>query len=114
MGGFLGRLARDVRGNTLAMIAASIFPLLGLIGGGIDMSRIYLTKSRMQQACDAGALAGRKIMGGGSWAAANGQAESTANSMFDANFENGSYGSGTVTRRFTEAAGKVSGVASAP
>ncbi|WP_336970372.1 Tad domain-containing protein [Sphingobium aromaticiconvertens] len=107
-------MARDVRGNTLAMIAAFIFPLLGLLGGGIDMSRIYLTRSRMQQACDAGALAGRKIMGGGAWAAANGQAESTANSMFDANFQNGSYGSGPVTRSFTESAGKVSGVASAP
>ncbi|MFZ2979694.1 MAG: pilus assembly protein TadG-related protein, partial [Sphingobium sp.] len=65
--GFLGRLRKDVRGNTLALVAAGMLPLLGLIGGGIDMSRIYLAKSRLQQACDAGALAGRKAMGGGSW-----------------------------------------------
>lgn len=110
----LNRLIRDIRGNTLALTAACIFPLLGLIGGGVDMSRIYLTKARMQQACDAGALAGRKTMGGGAWNANNNQAETAALNMFDANFRNGSYGSGNVTRAFVETAGKVTGTASTP
>lgn len=53
----LMRLYHNQAGNTLAIVAAGLLPLLGLIGGGVDMSRIYLTKTRMQQACDAGALA---------------------------------------------------------
>src|SRR3546814_17977016 len=78
------------------------------------MSRIYLTKARLQHACDAGALAGRKTMGGGAWAANNNQALNAANGMFDANFRPGSYGSGTVMRSFSESAGKVTGTASVP
>ena len=31
---FLGRLRRNQAGNTLAMVAAAIIPLAGLIGGG--------------------------------------------------------------------------------
>ena len=66
--GFMSALARDVRGNTLAIMAAALIPLAGLVGGGIDISRMYITKTRLQHACDAGALAGRKAMGGGTWA----------------------------------------------
>ncbi|WP_245656990.1 Tad domain-containing protein [Sphingomonas asaccharolytica] len=31
-------------------------PLAGLIGGGIDMARRYVVKSRLQHTCDARAL----------------------------------------------------------
>ncbi|SCW91369.1 Flp pilus assembly protein TadG [Sphingobium faniae] len=113
-GGLLSRLARDVRGNALMLVAACIFPLLGLIGGGIDMSRIYLTTARLQQACDAGALAGRKTMGGGSWAANDNRARTAALAMFDANFQQGAYGTGPLTRSFTESSGRVTGAASVP
>lgn len=61
-GGFLSRLARDTRGNTLAMMAAFTIPLAALAGSAVDMSRAYLVKVRLQQACDAGVLAGRKVM----------------------------------------------------
>jgi len=60
---FLTRLRRDLAGNTLAMLAAGLFPLLALVGGGIDMGRNYLSQTRLQQACDAGALAARKRLG---------------------------------------------------
>ena len=60
--GFLRALARDVRGNTLAMMAMFLIPLTGLVGGAVDISRLYVVKARLQQACDAGALAGRKSM----------------------------------------------------
>jgi Flp pilus assembly protein TadG len=60
--GFMASLARDVRGNTLAIMAAFLFPLMGLVGSAVDMSRLYVVKSRLQQACDAGVLAGRKFM----------------------------------------------------
>ena len=60
--GFLTRLARDVRGNTLAIVGAALVPLAAMIGSGVDMSRAYMAKTRLQSACDAGALAGRRIM----------------------------------------------------
>ena len=60
--GFLQTLARDVRGNTLAMMAMFLIPLTGLVGSAVDMSRLYVVKARLQQACDAGVLAGRKFM----------------------------------------------------
>lgn len=60
--GFLMRLVRDRRGNTLAMMAAFLIPLLGLAGSAVDVARLYLVKTRLQQACDAGVLAGRKFM----------------------------------------------------
>ena len=58
----LMRLYHNQAGNTLAMVAAAIIPLAALIGGGVDMSRAYMTKARLQQACDASALAGRRAM----------------------------------------------------
>lgn len=115
---FMSRLARDVRGNTLVMMAAALIPLCGIVGGGIDAGRMYITKTRLQHACDAGALAGRKAMGGGTWGQTlNGvpnYPNTSANRFFDANYKNGSYGSLTVTRTFTENAGKVTGSASVP
>lgn len=108
--GFLGRLRRDVRGNTMAIVAVSIFPLVGMVGGAVDISRLYLTRTRLQQACDAGALAGRKSMSGITWATAN---ETIANQFFDTNFITGKYGTGTKTRNYTASnTGAVSGTAS--
>jgi Flp pilus assembly protein TadG len=61
---FLGRLRRDVRGNTLAIMAAAMIPLIAMIGSGIDTTRAYMAQNRFRQACDAGALAGRKLLVG--------------------------------------------------
>lgn len=107
---FLGRLARDVRGNTIAIMAAALIPLAGMVGGGIDISRMYITKTRLQHACDAGALAGRKAMGGGVWGTDD---NAKALQFFDDNFGDGTYGSTGRTRTFTENAGTVTGAASA-
>ncbi len=60
--GFLQRLARDARGNALAITAACMIPIAAAIGGGVDMSRAYLAKARLNQACDAASLAGRRAM----------------------------------------------------
>lgn len=107
--GLLARLRKDEAGNTLAIVAASIIPLLGLIGGGVDMSRAYLSKSRLQQACDAGALAGRRAMSDGDW---DEEAQDTARNFFDTNFEAGSYGTSDLVRNFTEDDNTVTGTAS--
>ena len=109
----MAALARDKRGNTLAIVAASLIPLAGMVGGGVDLSRMYIVKTRLQHACDAGALAGRKQMGGGTWAFNNNAANAAAQRFFDANIQASPYGASTVTRSFTESAGKVTGVASA-
>jgi Flp pilus assembly protein TadG len=60
--GFLRSLLRDARGNTLAIVGAALVPLAGMIGSGVDMSRAYMAKTRLQSACDAAALAGRRVM----------------------------------------------------
>ncbi|MGK2909216.1 MAG: TadE/TadG family type IV pilus assembly protein [Sphingobium sp.] len=112
--GFLGRLRKDVRGNVVAMFAAGIFPLLGLVGGAVDISRLYTVKSRLQSACDSGALAGRRVMGTGRWTDNNGRANEVATRTFELNFPAGSVGSGTTTHTFTEHDGTVTGNASVP
>ena len=95
------RLSQDTSGNVMAMIAASLFPLIGLIGGGVDMGRGYLAQSRLQAACDAGALAARQRMG--NQAAVDGTMPSDVAAVgqrfFDLNFRDGSYG--TENRQFT-------------
>lgn len=112
-GGFLGRLARDTRANTIAIVAAAMIPLCGMIGGGFDLSRMYIVKTRLQHACDAGALAGRKSMGGGTWAQSSYLPRQMAERFFEANIRNDAYGSNTITKSFSESAGKVTGTASA-
>lgn len=111
--GVLSRLLKNEEGNIIAILAAAVIPAIGLVGGGVDMSRLYLTQSRLQGACDAGALIGRKTMGVGTWAANSGVANTQALRMFDQNFANGAYGTQNLSRRFTESAGNVVGVASA-
>lgn len=83
---FAGRLGRDVAGNTLAMMAIAVIPISAMIGSGVDMSRAYLTKSRLQQACDAGALAGRRAMTG---ATLDSAAKTQADNLFNFNFPAG-------------------------
>ena len=58
----LRQLRENTAGNVLAISAAAMIPMMGVIGGGVDISRAYLVKSRLQQACDAGVLGGRKVM----------------------------------------------------
>ena len=93
--GFLRKLLRDTAGNVMIITAASLFPLLALIGSGIDMGRGYLAQSRLQQACDAGTLAARKRLG--TMAAVNGQipdaVADTGQRFFNINFRATAYGS---------------------
>jgi Flp pilus assembly protein TadG len=81
--GLLSRLARDTAGNTLFMVGFSIIPLVGMIGAGVDVSRGYMVKSRLQAACDAGVLAGRKYATNANFDAA---AQSKAQAFFKNNF----------------------------
>lgn len=113
----LSALARDTRANAMAMMAMALIPLAGMVGGGIDISRMYIVKTRLQHACDAGALAGRKAMGGGTWSNDNYAARTEAERFFDANFDANAYGTTLEApaqrRSFAESAGKVTGNARA-
>ncbi|MDX3901361.1 MAG: pilus assembly protein [Sphingobium sp.] len=95
---FLKRLARSEAGNALAIVAASVIPIIGVLGGGLDMSRVYLTKSRMQQACDASVLAGRRSMVGLNWGTSN---QDVATQFYRTNFPDGTLGTQAVDLRFT-------------
>lgn len=55
---WLRRLHDDRRGSVYAMMAASILPITGMIGGGVDFGRAYLVNSKLQMAVDAAAIAG--------------------------------------------------------
>lgn len=109
----LARLASDTRANMLAIMAIAIIPLCGLVGGAVDISRLYLVKTRLQHACDAGALMGRKVMAGGTWAANSNAANTAALQYFDGNFKDGAWGTINRARSFTESSGVVTGTASA-
>jgi len=87
--GLLARLRDDTRGNTLAVVAASMVPIAAFIGSGLDMSRAYLVKTRLQQACDAGSLAARKSMSGTTMTAAD---KAEGERYFRYNFPNGTMG----------------------
>lgn len=84
--GLMVTLAHDASGNTLAMMAMFLIPLTGLVGSTVDMGRIYVAKTRLQQACDAGALAGRKTMAYTNNTALDDNAVTQANAFFANNF----------------------------
>lgn len=77
------RLRLDTAGNTIALSAAAMVPIAGMIGSGLDMSRAYMAQSKLQNACDAGVLAGRRQMSGTSW---NNGVRDEAERFFEFNF----------------------------
>src|SRR3546814_4887101 len=83
----------DQRGNAVMRTAAGVGPLCGIVGSAVDIGRAYMTQLRLQQACDAGVLAGRRSMAGGTYTDA---AEAEANKMFNFNFPAGIYGSSGI------------------
>jgi len=83
------RLVRDTAGNTLAIMAASMIPVTALAGSAIDTARMYVVKVRLQQACDAGVLAGRKFMESSNNATLDAKASDQAGKFFTNNFASG-------------------------
>lgn len=93
-GSFLTRLRRDSRGNTLAMAAAALVPIAGMIGSGLDMSRAYMAQAKLQNACDAAALAARREMSGTVFTTS---AETEGQRFFDFNFPSTTMNAQNVT-----------------
>nr|WP_255454865.1 TadE/TadG family type IV pilus assembly protein [Parasphingopyxis sp. CP4] len=92
---FLSRLRSDSRGNTLAMAGAALVPIAGMIGSGLDMSRAYMAQAKLQNACDASALAARRVMAGETWTS---DAQTEGERFFDFNFPSSTMNSQNVTR----------------
>ena len=90
----IDRLLRDKRGNAMFLTAAAALPVIGLIGSGVDIGRAYMAQLRLQQACDAGVLAGRRAMAGGVYSTA---AQQEAQKMFAHKYSSNAYGSADVT-----------------
>ena len=79
--------------------AMSMVPLMAFSGCAVDTARMYFVKMRLQQACDAGVLAGRRFMTDTSMANTTLDATATAqaSAFFNNNFRTGWFGAKTVT-----------------
>lgn len=104
--GFLRRLGRDTAGNVFALTAAAVVPMIGVVGGAIDASRMYLTRSRLQAACDSAVLAGRKAMTSKVY---DTTAQDRANAMFNFNYQDADFQStGTAFNAAADNNGRLS------
>ncbi|MBU6267798.1 MAG: pilus assembly protein TadG [Sphingomonadales bacterium] len=80
----LMRLAGDPAGSMLPLAAGGLIVILALVGGGVDISRVYKVQNRLQAACDAGVLAGRKAVTTNGFDTA---AQTQASKYFNVNFD---------------------------
>ncbi|MFU7528617.1 pilus assembly protein TadG-related protein [Qipengyuania sp. ASV99] len=104
------KIAKDKTANTIAIAAASLVPLMAMVGGGVDASRYYMTETRLQAACDAGALAARRAMDDDAFTSAH---RTIGNQFFNNNFPSNTFGSTNRTRAYAATAdGEVKGTAS--
>ncbi|MFM7027319.1 MAG: pilus assembly protein TadG-related protein [Chakrabartia sp.] len=108
---FLTRLFRNRAGNVILIATFSLVPLMLILGGGIDMARVYLAKDQLQGACDAAVLTTRKIVQGHSLSVA---AKDAGQSFFKLNYPSGSFGTSHESLALSVATdGTVKGVAKA-
>lgn len=95
MRSLIGDLYRDTAGNTLGIALFTMILLISLAGSGTDMARAYMTKTSLQNACDAGVLAGRKAMAtSGVYSASE---TFKANKMFNFNFNPNATNASSIT-----------------
>lgn len=111
MRSLIGSLLRDTAGNTLGIVLATMILLVSLAGSGTDMARAYMTKTSLQNACDAGVLAGRKAM---ATSGTYGTSETAkANKMFNFNFNPNATNANSITfSTSSTGTGAVTGTAS--
>ncbi|MFB0612005.1 TadE/TadG family type IV pilus assembly protein [Aurantiacibacter poecillastricola] len=89
-----GSLLRNESGSLLPMAAVGFLVLAGIIGGGVDLSRAHKAENRLQAACDAAVLAGRRAVGVNGFTTA---VQSEAMTYFENNFDEESQGSTNVS-----------------
>lgn len=87
-------IIQDESGNILPMAAAGILLIAALVGGGVDMSRAYKVQNRLQNACDAGVLAGRRAV---TTSGFDSVASAQATTFFNVNFNEDEQGTHSTT-----------------
>lgn len=85
---FWKALVDDTSGNVIAISAALFVPVVALVGAALDLSVAYTTQAKLQNACDAGVLAGRQSMDGGRFLNRD---RTEAENYFDFNFPDGTH-----------------------
>jgi len=68
MWSFFGKLIRDQRGSVLVLAAAIMVSILGSTALVVDLGGLALERTRLQNACDAAALAAARSLPSRSWA----------------------------------------------
>jgi Flp pilus assembly protein TadG len=53
---------KDQKGATAVIVAVSMFAMVGMAALAIDLSHLYVVKNELQNAADAGALAGARVL----------------------------------------------------
>lgn len=81
--GFRG-LANNNLGSVLPIATVGLVVLMALVGGGVDLARAYQVQNRLQYACDAGTLAGRRAVTNQGFTTT---AQTQASRFFNANFD---------------------------
>jgi hypothetical protein len=84
MAWFFRSLQSDKRGSVLPIAAVAVLLSAALIGSGVDLSRAYRAKNRLQSACDAAVLAGRRAETTNGF---DNVAQTQAENFFTANFD---------------------------
>jgi len=77
-------LSGDQVGSLLPMAAAGLFVVAAVVGGGLDISTAYKAQNRLQAACDAGVLAGRRAVGDDGF---DSDAQAEARAFFNTNYD---------------------------
>ncbi len=54
-------LWRTERGASLPMIAAGLIPMIGALGGAVDLANVYMVRSQLRDAVDSAALTGGRL-----------------------------------------------------
>lgn len=71
------------------MAAVGLILMVAMVGSGLDLGVAYMARAKLQNACDAAALAGRQSMQGNLWEGSN---EAEARKYFNFNFPAGTHG----------------------
>ena len=89
---FARRLVGSESGNAMLVMTAGVIPVVAAVAGGVDMTRAYMADNRLQQAVDAAALAGRKVLSNTNIDAGS-PADLEVQKFLNANFPPGTYNS---------------------
>lgn len=78
-------VSKNQRGATVVIVAASMFALVGITALVVDLGNLYVARNELQNAADAGALAGARVLYNDTGTAINSSANEVAYNVARAN-----------------------------